>query len=494
MSWLDNADLNFSWQKVSVTVAGAGTSGFAATDLLLSVGAKVTLIDERDLGERGKLFEFLGAKVITGPGVTKVLPVGTDLLIISPGWPLSAPILAQAQLTKIPVWSEIELAWRLQNPKHKIPWLGITGTNGKTTTTEMTQAILTAAGLKAAAVGNIGRPVCEALLDDVDYDVLVVELSSFQLHFTHTLSLTAAVVLNVYEDHLRWYENPVDTELKGIKPFQIYTQDKAKIYQNVQRACIYNLAEPITEEMVREADVVEGARAIGFGLGVPRISQLGIVQDGAEELLVDRAFIRQRQDSAMELIKIDQLPSQVPHNIENALAAAALARSLSVPAKAVRDGLKNFQLAAHRVQEVAQYQGITFVDDSKATNPHAADSAMRGFTSFVWIAGGQTKGTNFDNLIIKNKEKIRGVVLLGIDRLEIKAALARLAPDIPVRIVTDETPAAMMEVVSQAFALAKEGDTILLSPGCASLDMWPSYSARGTDFVEAVKSLSKQGS
>lgn len=494
MSWLAEANRDFPWSKVSVTVAGAGVSGFAATDLLLSVGAKVTLIDERDLEEKGKLFEFLGTKIITGAGVTKQLPMGTDLLIISPGWPLSAPILAQAEAANIPIWSEIELAWRLQDPQHKIPWVGVTGTNGKTTTTEMTQAILAAAGLKAAAVGNIGRPVSEALLDDVDYDVLVVELSSFQLHFTHTLSLTSAVVLNVYEDHLRWYENPVLAELKGLEPFQIYAQDKAKIYRNVQRACIYNLAEPITEEMVREADVIEGARAIGFGLKIPSISQLGVVPDGAEELLVDRAFIAQRQDSAMELIKVSQLPSKVPHNIENALAAAALARSLEVPAKAVRDGLKNFQIAAHRVQEVAQHQGITFIDDSKATNPHAADSAMRGFDSFVWIAGGQTKGTNFDELINKHKDKIRGVVLLGIDRMEIHEALTRLAPEIPVVMISDDTPDVMTEVVAQAVSLAAEGDVVLLSPGCASLDMWPSYSARGMDFVQAVDALMKQSS
>jgi UDP-N-acetylmuramoylalanine--D-glutamate ligase len=253
----------------------------------------------------------------------------------------------------------------------------------------------------------------------------------------------------------------------------------------VQASCVYNVADPQTERMVEDADVVEGARAIGFTLGVPGLSMVGVVDD----LLVDRAFVEQRRDSALELAKVSDVVPAAPHNVANALAAAALARSFGVPAAAVRDGLRSVQVGSHKIQTVANRSGVRWVDDSKATNPHAADAALRAFDSVVWIAGGQAKGTTFDELVIEHRHKLRGVVLLGIDREVIGEALARHAPDVPVIRIDATDTSAMVQAVAAAASLTVPGDAVLLAPGCASRDMYTDYAARGNAFARAVHDL-----
>lgn len=464
------------WGSANVVVAGLGVSGFAAADGLMSLGAKITVLDESEAyADKATLLEHLDVTVRLGKGATAELPPGTDLVVTSPGWRPTAPLLRQAAAQNVPVWGETELAWRMMQPDRVIPWLGITGTNGKTTTTQMLESMLIADGKKGAAVGNIGRPIIEAILDDVDYDVFAVELSSFQLHWMNNVNLHSAVVLNLHQDHLEWYAG------EGAK--DRYFADKAKIYQGVTHSCVYNVAEPATEKMVEEADVVEGARAIGFTTGIPAISMLGVVDD----VIVDRAFVPQRRDSALELAKVSDVQPFAPHNVANAVAAAALARSYGVAAKSVAAGLQRLQLAGHRIQQVAESDGIAWVDDSKATNPHAANSAMQAYDSFVWIAGGQAKGTTFDDLIERHRDKLRGAVVIGVDREQIAETLARHAPDVPVTVLENNHTEVMDEVVALAGAMARPGDTVLLSPGCASLDMWDGYAARGDSFAEAVK-------
>ena len=284
--------------------------------------------------EKGTLIEVLGGTVLLGPGSTATLPADADL-VITTGWSPAAPLLVQAAARGVPIWSEVELAWRLSRPNKIIPWLGVTGTNGKTTTTQMLASMLAAAGLRTAAVGNIGRPIMEIVLDPEPYDVLAVELSSHQLHWSNSLALHSAAVLNLQPDHLEWHGS-----------YQAYADAKAKIYAGVEASCVYNVADPATEQMVEEAEVVEGARAIGFTLGIPAPSMLGVVDD----LLVDRAFVEQRQTSALELATIADVSPAAPHNVANALAAAALARSYGVPATAVRDGLRNVTVGAHKIQ------------------------------------------------------------------------------------------------------------------------------------------------
>jgi len=503
MSLADGAS---PWPDAHVVVAGVGVSGFAAADGLLQLGARVTVLDDAATeanADKGALLEVLGATVRLGPGSTATLPEGADL-VITTGFSPSAPILVSALAGGVPVWSEVELAWRLSRPAKVVPWLGITGTNGKTTTTQMLAAMLTAAGLKTAAVGNIGRPVMEIVLDPEPYDVLAVELSSHQLHWSSSLALHSAAVLNLQPDHLEWHGG-----------YEAYGAAKAKIYEGVSHACVYNVADRATEAMVEEADVVEGARAIGFTLGTPAPSMLGVVDD----LLVDRAFIEQRRDSALEVATLADVAlaagttgaGQVPppHVVANALAAAALARSYGVSATAVRDGLRQVRVGSHKIETVGERRGVRYVDDSKATNPHAADAALRTFgdpgsesgSRVVWIAGGQAKGTRFDDLVSAHASRLRAAVLLGVDAPVVAQALARHAPDVPVEVVTNAedggvTPAVadgaadvMARVVATAASLARPGDVVLLAPGCASLDMFVDYAARGDAFTEAVRAL-----
>ncbi|QZY27961.1 UDP-N-acetylmuramoyl-L-alanine--D-glutamate ligase [Nocardioides coralli] len=467
------------WSAVRATVAGFGVSGFAAADNLTHLGAQVTALDERvtdTRAEQANLLEVLGAQVRLGEGATLTLPEDTDLVVVSPGWRPDHPLLRQAEVRGVPVWGEVELAWRLRDPDNAAPWLAVTGTNGKTTTVQMLDAILRAEGLRSAAVGNVGRPVVEAVMDPAPLDVLAVELSSFQLHYTHSLSCESAAVLNVAEDHLDWYASMAD-----------YAADKGRIYERVQRACVYNVADPVTEQLVREADVVEGARAIGFTLGMPAVGMVGLVED----ILADRAFVEERATSAAELCTIDDLASPAPHFVANALAAAALARSHGVSQAAVRAGLSRFRPDGHRIATVAEAGGVTWVDDSKATNPHAAQSSLQGYDPVVWVAGGLAKGARFDELVQAVGSRLRGVVLLGADRHVIAEALSRHAPDVPVIDVgedeTDPEHGPMARVVSAAAELSRPGDTVLLAPGCASMDMFTSYAERGDAFAAEVR-------
>ncbi|WP_426244203.1 UDP-N-acetylmuramoyl-L-alanine--D-glutamate ligase [Nocardioides sp. LHG3406-4] len=468
-----------AWDGVRAVVAGFGVSGFAAADNLNHLGADVVALDEQTsdtMAEKAELLEVLGARIRLGTGATALLPDDVDLVVTSPGWRPDAPLLAQARARGIPVWGEVELAWRLRDPDRPAPWLAVTGTNGKTTTVQMLDAILRAAGLRSVAAGNVGLPIVEAVMDPVPYDVIAVELSSFQLHYAESMSAESAAVLNLAEDHLDWYTGPSGMEQ--------YAADKGRIYERVQRACVYNVADPETRRLVEEADVLEGARAIGFTLGVPGVGMVGVVED----ILADRAFIEQRDTSAAELCTIADLASPAPHFVANALAAAALARAHGVSQAAVRDGLRSFRPDGHRIAHVATLDGVAWVDDSKATNPHAAQASLEAYEHVVWIAGGLAKGARFDELVRAVRGRLRGAVLLGRDRHVIAEALSRHAPDVPVVEIGDgETGDPMERVVGAAADLARPGDTVLLAPGCASMDMFANYNARGDAFAAAVR-------
>ncbi len=466
------------WATTRFVVLGFGTAGYACADSLIQAGAEhVAVLDDRDneaLREKAQILEVLGATITLGPGSTAELPKDVDVVVTSPGVPPHAPLLAQAAERDVPIWSEIELAWRLRDPAHAAPWLCVTGTNGKTTTVQMLTAMLTAAGHRAVAAGNVGLPLLEAVMDPEPYDVIAVELSSYQLHFTHSMSAHSAAVLNLAPDHVDWHGS-----------MEAYAKDKGRIYENCQVACVYNVADPATEQLVMDADVIEGCRAIGFTLGTPGPSMVGLVDD----LLVDRAFVEQRATSALELATIGDITPPAPHNVANALAAAALARAFGVPATAVRDGLRGFTPDKHRIAHVADVAGVNYVDDSKATNPHAAQASLLAYEHVVWIAGGQAKGATFDELVIAARDRLRAVVLLGQDKAVIAEALQRHAPDVP-RIVIEATDTGAMEiVVGEAAKLAQVGDTVLLAPGCASWDMFANYGARGDAFAEAVHRL-----
>jgi UDP-N-acetylmuramoylalanine--D-glutamate ligase len=461
------------WDGVRVLVAGMSVSGYAAADALVQVGACVTVVDDARspaLVEKATVLELLGAKVTLGPGSSDRLPDDIDLVVTSSGWPPRTPVIEQSEGRSVPVWGEAELAWRLRDPD--VPWLCVTGSNGKTTVVQMLTAMLRQDGRRALATGNVGLPLCQAVMDPAPYDVFVVELSSHQLHYLRTMSARSAAVVNVAPDHLSWHGS-----------FDSYVASKAKIYQGCQVACVYNADDPTTERLVRDADVADGCRAVGFTLGVPGVGMLGVV-DG---VLVDRAFIEQRQRAAVEIAAVSDVPTGAPHNVANALAAAALARSHGAAIGPVRRALTDFRLDAHRITTVATVDGVTWIDDSKATNPHAALAALRSFDSVVWIAGGLAKGAEFDDLVRQVRDRLRGAVLLGADRGRIADALARHAPDVPVIEEPATDHGAMTRVVEAAAALSRPSDTVLLSPACASQDMFTNYSQRGDVFAAAVR-------
>lgn len=465
-----------------VVVAGLGVSGRAAAAVLAAHEAEVTTVDVR----------AADADVADPADVDLAR---ADLVVASPGWAPTSALLAAATGRGVPVWSEVELAWRLRSDRGgrgPAPWLALTGTNGKTTTVGMLEAILVAAGESALAVGNVGTPVVEAATDPTR-DVLAVELSSFQLHFTHTMAAQAAAVLNVAEDHLDWHGT-----------FEAYVADKARVFARAERACVFGADDARLERLVRAADVAEGARAVGVTLGAPAPGELGVV-DG---ILVDRVFHAPfddpaRQRSAAELATVDDLTHLAgpdgrlaPHVVSNALAAAALARAHGVPAAAVRDGLRAYRPGAHRTELVVRADGVAYVDDSKATNAHAASASLAGHApgTVVWIAGGLAKGAVFDDLVRARADRLRAVVLIGRDQAPWHDALGRHAPAIPVVTIDPaDTGTVMTRAVSEARRLARAGDTVLLAPACASMDQFDSYAHRGEVFAAAVRELAGAG-
>ncbi|MFJ9036319.1 UDP-N-acetylmuramoyl-L-alanine--D-glutamate ligase [Streptomyces sp. NPDC102406] len=464
-----------SWQGMSITVAGLGVSGLSAARALAGLGASVTVVDGGDgpaHHEKAALLKEEGISVRLKDAAT--LPEGTELVVTSPGWAPTSPLFAAAAEAGVDVIGDVELAWRLRGPG-AAPWLAVTGTNGKTTTVQMLASILTAAGLRTAAVGNIGTPIIDVVLEGDDaYDVFAVELSSYQLHWAPSLRAHSGAVLNLAPDHLDWHGS-----------MEAYAADKGRIYEGNQVACVYNTADKATEDLVREADVEEGCRAIGFTLGTPGPSELGVV----EGILVDRAFVEDRQKNAQELAEVADVHPPAPHNIANALAAAALARAFGVEPAAVRDGLRAFTPDAHRIAHVADVDGIAYVDDSKATNTHAAQASLAAYESIVWIAGGLAKGATFDDLVTGAAKRLRGVVLIGADRALIREALQRHAPEVPVVDLDRTDTGAMSAAVREATRLARPGDTVLMAPACASMDMFTNYNKRGEAFAEAVREL-----
>ncbi|MBA2390669.1 MAG: UDP-N-acetylmuramoyl-L-alanine--D-glutamate ligase [Geodermatophilaceae bacterium] len=441
----------------TVLVAGAAVAGAAVTRVLLGLGARVLVADERE-SERTAELERAGARLL---GMPAVLPPGVDVVVTSPGWRPDHPLLGAAAAAGVEVIGEVELAWRLRDPA--IPWLAVTGTNGKTTTVLMLESILRAAGLRTVAAGNVGLPLVEVCAGP--YDVLAVELGSPQLHGAPSLRPLAGTVLNLAPDHIDWHGS-----------FEAYARAKARVYAgNV--AAVVNADD---EWSVRLA--VGSARTIGWSLSEPASGGLGVV-DG---VLMDRAS---GDGADHALAEVADIPVPGLHNVANALAAAALARVYGVEPGAVSAGLRSFTPAPHRNALVSTVDGVAYVDDSKATNPHAAAASLSAYGRVVWIAGGLLKGVAVDDFVASISHRLSAVVLLGADRGLLAEALARHAPDVPVTEVTRTDNGAMDEVVGRAAGLAAPGDTVLLAPAAASWDMFDDYSARGRAFAAAVQKL-----
>jgi len=459
-----------------VAVAGLGVSGAAAARVLLAGGARVLLTDAAEPPVLAELTAAGG----TWLGAVSRVPDGVDLVVTSPGWRPDSPLLVDAAGRGIEVIGEPELAWRLRvrdAAGNAAPWLAVTGTNGKTTTVTMLESILLAAARRAVAAGNVGRALVDVVTARDDdgtpaFDVVAVELSSFQLHWSSSLAPAAAALLNIADDHTDWHGS-----------FEAYRDAKAKILRLAPLA-VADAGDPVAASLV-----AAHPHPVTVTLGEPAPGQLG-VRAGA---LVDRAF--SADPAGQVLLELSELQVRGPHNTVNALAAAALALAAGVPAAAVGAGLAAFSGGAHRNVLVRSVAGVDYVDDSKATNPHAAGASLASYPRVVWIAGGLLKGADVDPLVEAVAGRLAGVVLLGRDRAVIAASLARHAPSVPVVTVPSgdddgmvgTAEATMTQVVAAAAGLARPGDTVLLAPAAASMDQFTDYADRGRRFAEAVR-------
>ncbi|HLP22927.1 MAG TPA: UDP-N-acetylmuramoyl-L-alanine--D-glutamate ligase [Microbacteriaceae bacterium] len=475
---------NADWRGLRVAVLGAGSTGFAAADTLVELGADVTVFTQSADSDRAVILGVLGIELVVDPMVSvpeQLEQFAPELIVTSPGFHPDHPVHEWARANGVAIWGDIELAWRVRDKvSGEAEWILVTGTNGKTTTTQLTAHFLAADGKRVAPCGNIGVPVLDAVRDPSGFDVFVVELSSYQLH---TLPLEgpgaivpwATVCLNVAHDHIDWHGS-----------FEAYTAAKAKVYNNTKVACVYNRTDEVTMHMVEDAEVIEGARAVSFGLDVPGRSDFGIV-DG---ILCDRAFLEDRANTALELITIDELIAldlAAPHIVQNILAAAALARSLDVSNSTIHRALGEFRLDSHRIRTVALVDGIRWVDDSKATNPHAANASLRSFEHVVWVVGGLLKGVDLGMLVELHKSRLRAAIVIGAERSDVLAAFERHAPEVPViEIDGTDTQSVMPRVVAEAAGIAVSGDTVLLAPAAASMDQFSDYADRGEKFSQAV--------
>ncbi|WP_372466537.1 UDP-N-acetylmuramoyl-L-alanine--D-glutamate ligase [Microbacterium maritypicum] len=488
---------NADWRDLRVAVLGLSMTGFSVADTLAELGAEVLVLSESAEEEYARLLPVIGAALELGSLAevpAALVDFAPEVVIASPGFSPSHSVIRWAQASGIAIWGDVELAWRVRDKVLRADgtpadWVLITGTNGKTTTTQLTASLLVEGGLRAAPCGNIGVPVLDAVRDPAGFDVLVVELSSHQLWYLGQsrpegeLFPHAAVCLNLADDHLVWHGSA-----------QAYRDAKAVVYRNTRVACVYNKADEATRLMVEEAEVVEGARAIGFDLGIPGPSDLGIV----EGLIVDRAFLDDRARSALELTTIaalDEAGLAAPHIVQNILAASALARSLGVEPEAIHTALQNFRLDAHRIQVIARHAGVTWVDDSKATNPHAAASSLRAYPGAVWIVGGDLKGVDIADLVADVGATARAAVVIGVERDSVVAAFQRHAPSVPVfEVDAGETGQVMNRVVEIASGIVEGEGTVLLAPAAASFDQFSSYADRGHRFAEAVRDWIDRGS
>ena len=479
-SWHDD------WSGLRVVVLGLGVTGFAVADTLAELGCRVMVAADRPDDDRARILSVIGVDLLTltgdESGAEKFATFDPELVVVSPGYRPDHADVVWALQRDIPVWGDIELAWRLRDKvSPPAEWVLITGTNGKTTTTQLTALMVLHDGRRVAPCGNIGVPVLDAIRDPAGFDVLVVELSSFQLHWmpvsgSGAVHPLASACLNLAEDHYDWHGSA-----------EHYGQAKARVYANVRIACVYNLGDVATMRMVEDAEVHDGCRAIGFGAVVPGPSDVGVV----DNLLVDRAFLDERHTTALELADLTDVATAglaTPHGLANALAAAALARSVGVAPAAVRAGLRAFRVDAHRTELIVIDDDIAWVNDSKATNPHAAASALSAYRSVVWIVGGVLKGVDLAPLVTAHRDRVRAAVIIGVEREAVRSVFARHAPDLPVfEVASHQTDEVMPAAVRLAADVAQGGDTVLLAPAAASQDQFTDYADRGRRFAAAVR-------
>ena len=433
---------------------GAGVTGAPTLDYLKSKGATVISVDEK----------------VQGDGIKHTLEkkdlVGVGLAIVSPGWRVDHPLISLVREAGIELISEIDLAWKVKQqicPNQR--WIALTGTNGKTTTVQMLESMLIESGINAKACGNLGYTAIEAVVDS-RADILALELSSFQLEWSNLAHFEAVAILNIAEDHIDWHQS-----------FENYLAAKLKISQLADLVILNK-----DDQHLAKSGKTLSKPITWISLQVPSKGEIGLV----ENLIVDRAFIK---DDAEALFEISDVTPSVGHNVSNAMAAATLARSVGAKSDAIANALRNFKLDHLRLEVVHKSGGITFINDSKATNPHAAIAALYSQMESIWIAGGLAKGAAMDELAQRCKNRIKAAILIGSDAPIIKEALLKQAPNLA--IYTTDLNLKGMDVMRSVMSIVKEiavsGDVVLLAPACASMDQFKNYADRGESFTAAAK-------
>lgn len=457
----------FSVKNKSVIVLGGGRSGLSAAKFLLEKGSAVMLYDDNDTEKPiyGEL-RANGCRMALGemPDLEKE---HFDFAVISPGIPLSAPCASALAERKIPIMGDLELASRFI----KKPIIGITGTNGKTTTTSLLGAIFENAGHRVFVGGNIGIPLLEALKDDYDY--YVVEMSSFQLESIEKMDVTVSLVLNLTPDHL---------DRHGSMMGYLAAKGRLVEKQSKKHFTVLNYDDPYVRSLVN----IKGENTYFF-------SREDMVYKGVScEMLPDRIHhnlvFRSGDAPPVTVMRAEEVRLPGPHNLENAMGAVTVAKLMDIDDKVIRNTLKKFAGVEHRLEDVMTHKGVRYVNDSKATNPDSVFKALDSYgeAPIILIAGGRNKGNNFDALGEVIANKCRNLILIGEAAADMKAS-AEKAGMTDIYMAED-----MEEAVVRAYALAQKGDVVLLSPANASFDQFHSFEHRGAVFKDLVRGLKKK--
>jgi UDP-N-acetylmuramoylalanine--D-glutamate ligase len=430
--------------RTRALVAGLGITGAAVAEVLVRCGHEVVVVEDHPREHHRRTAELLAVTLVETPtpDVLDALVAQADVAYPSPGFPDSHPLFAALARHDVTVRSEFDLAGELDDR----PLVAVTGTDGKTTVVEMVTAMLSASGRRAAAVGNTETPLVAAIADEA-LEIFVVEASSFRLAHTHRFVPEVATWLNFGADHQDVHTSP-----------RSYEAAKARLWSDLGPGAVVvaNDTDPVVM-----AHVPAGPRVVTFGGPTSHLRRSG------DSLLVGDEV----------LLGVEELSRSLPHDVDNALAAAATALAAGAAPDAVRSVLRSFRHPRHRVEWVAEIDGVNYYDDSKATTPHATLAALSGFERSVLVAGGRNKGLDL-GVLRGAAERLRAVVAMGEAAEQIEAAFADVVPV--------ERAADMDDAVAIAAGRARRGDTVLLSPACASFDRYRSYGERGDDFVRAV--------
>lgn len=441
--------MEFAGKKV--LILGGGVTGSAVAKIVEQLGATVKIADEKPVPD------------FSNHSINELSNLDYELAVVSPGWKPDHPLVKALISAGIPITNEVDIAWHFRNlhqPNQK--WVAITGTNGKTSTTELTAAMINAAGISARACGNVGTTVIESVWSETKFEVLVLELSSFQIHWMQDPEFVAVAILNIADDHTDWHGS-----------FEAYTQAKIKLLAYTDTGIINGQDSHLVQ-------AISGwtGRKIYFGLDTPAKGQLGLV----EELLIDRAFVADPNEAG-EICQLNEVQPTVPHAVANTLAAAGVARALGADLESIRTAIQNFKPGRHRIELALEKNGIRWINDSKATNPHAAQASLFSATRSIWIAGGLAKGANFEALIEKSQHRIKAALLIGTDRELIATELEKRG----IEFYRIDGENVMEDAVKKAAQLAEPGDTVLMAPACASMDQFKNYADRGDQFIAAAK-------